>query len=105
MVVPLFGAAFAAPNKGTTSLYGSRSPKTALNPPVNGKIQGLFKAFECFPVLFKANLFFKDFSRQCCIFKYFSSLCQPCTNDPDCEIIKDYLMAFWLSPEVSAREL
>ena len=32
-----------------------------LNPPVNGKIQGLFKAFECFQVTFKANLIFKDF--------------------------------------------
>ena len=26
-----------------------------LNPPVNGKIQGLFKVFECFQVLFKAE--------------------------------------------------
>ena len=49
-----------------------------LNPPVNNKIQRLFKAFECFQVLFKANLIFKDFSRQTCIFKYFSSLCKPC---------------------------
>ena len=32
-----------------------------LNPTVNGKFQGLFKAFEFFPVLFKANLIFKDF--------------------------------------------
>ena len=46
-----------------------------LNTPVNGKIQGLFKALSVFPVLFKANLVFKDFSRQSCIFKYFSSLC------------------------------
>ena len=30
-----------------------------------------------FQVLFKANLIFKDFSRQSCIFKYFSSLCEP----------------------------
>ena len=44
-MVPLFGAAYAAPNKGTTILYLFRSPKTVLNPPVNGKIQGLFKAF------------------------------------------------------------
>ena len=45
-----------------------RFPKTVLNPPVNGKIQGLFKAFEhIFQVLFKANLFFEDFSRQFCI--------------------------------------
>ena len=48
--------------------------KTVLNPPVNGKIQGLFKAFECFQVPFKANLIFKDFSTQSCIFKYFSRL-------------------------------
>ena len=48
-----------------------------MNPPVNGKIQGLFKVFEYFSS-FKANLIFKDFSRQSCIFKYFSNLCQPC---------------------------
>ena len=40
-MVPLFGAAYAASNKGTTILYGIRSPKTVLNPPVNGKIQRL----------------------------------------------------------------
>ena len=55
IVVPLFGAAYAAPNTGTTILYYLISPKTVLNPPVNGKIQGLFNAFECF---------FKYFSRQ-----------------------------------------
>ena len=32
-----------------------------MNPPVNVKIQGLFKAFVCFQVLFKANFIFKDF--------------------------------------------
>ena len=42
-VVPLFGAAYAAPNKGTTILYWFKSPKTLLNPPANGKIQGLLK--------------------------------------------------------------
>ena len=52
MVVPLFGAAYAAPNKGTTILYWFRSPKAVLKPPVNGKIQGVFKAFECFSKLF-----------------------------------------------------
>ena len=30
------------------------------------------------PVLFKASLIFKDFSRKPFIFKYFSSLCEPC---------------------------
>ena len=32
-----------------------------LNPPVNDKIEGLFKAFCVFQVLFKANLIFKVF--------------------------------------------
>ena len=35
-----------------------------------------------FPVLFKADLFFKDFSRKPSKFKYFSSLCEPWRN-PD----------------------
>ena len=47
-MVSLFGAAYAAPNKVTTILYWLRSPKTVLNPPVNGKIQGLFKGFASF---------------------------------------------------------
>ena len=38
-----------------------------------------------FPALFNANSIFKDFSRQSCIFKYFSSLCEPCafSSSPD----------------------
>ena len=32
-----------------------------------------------FPVLFKADLIFKDYSRKPSKFKYFSSLCEPCT--------------------------
>ena len=59
MVVPLFGAASAAPNNGTTILYWFRSPKTVLNPPVNGKIQGLFKAFECFSSAFQGKFNFQ----------------------------------------------
>ena len=70
-MVPLFGAAYAAPNKGTTLLYGCRSPKTLLNPPVNGKIQEIFKPFEFFQVLFKVNLISEAFSRQSCIFILF----------------------------------
>ena len=53
-MVPLFGAAYAAPNKDTTILYWFRSP----NPPVNGKIQGLFRPLSVFQVFFKANLIF-----------------------------------------------
>ena len=59
-MVPVFGAAYAAPNKGTTILYCIRSPKTVLNPPVNGKIQGLFKAFECFSSTFQGKFNFQD---------------------------------------------
>ena len=60
--MPLFGAAYAAPNKDTTNLYLFRSPKIVLNPPVNGKIQELLKAFECFfPILFNANLILRTF--------------------------------------------
>ena len=32
--------------------------KTLLNPPVNGKIQGLFKAFECFSSTFQGKFNF-----------------------------------------------
>ena len=55
----LFGAANAAPNKVTTILYRFRSPKTVLNPPVNGKIQELFKAFECFSSTFQGKFNFQ----------------------------------------------
>ena len=46
IVVPLFGAAFAATNKGTTILYRFRSLLTVLSSTENRRIQGLFKAFE-----------------------------------------------------------
>ena len=57
--MPLFGAAYAAPNKGTTILYWSTSPKTVLNAPVNGKIRGVFKAFECFTSTFQGKFNFQ----------------------------------------------
>ena len=59
-MVPLFGAAYAAQNKGTTILYRFRSLKKLLNPPVSGKIQVFFKAFECFSSTFQANFNFQD---------------------------------------------
>ena len=46
IVLPLFGAAFAAPNKGTTILYSFRSLSIVLSCTENRRIQGLFKAFE-----------------------------------------------------------
>ena len=36
-----------------------RSTKTLSNPPVNGKIQGLFKAFECFSSTFQGKFKFQ----------------------------------------------
>ena len=59
IVVALFGAACAAPNKGTTILNWFRSPKIVLNPPVKGKIQWLFKAFECFSRTFQGKCNFQ----------------------------------------------
>ena len=58
-MVSLFGAAYAAPNKGTTILYSFRPPKTALDPLANGKIQGLLKAFECFSSTFQGKFYFQ----------------------------------------------
>ena len=54
IVVPLFGAAFAAPNKGTTILYWFWSLSTVLSPTENRIIQGLFsRPLSDFQVLFK----------------------------------------------------
>ena len=46
IVLPIFGAAYAAPNKGTTILYWFRSLLTVLSPTENSRIQGLFKTFK-----------------------------------------------------------
>ena len=48
-MVPLFCAAYA-----DLSLQ-----KTMLNSLANGKIQGLFKAFECFPSTFQGKFYFQ----------------------------------------------
>ena len=50
-----------------------RSPKTVLNPPVDGKIQGLFKAYECFSSTFEGKFYFQD----CPVY---SSSFQACAN-------------------------
>ena len=42
------------------------------------KFKYFSRPLNVFQVLFMANFIFKDFSRQSCIFKYFSSLCEPC---------------------------
>ena len=42
------------------------------------KFKDFSRPLSAFQVLFKATLIFNDFSRQSCIFKYFSSLCETC---------------------------
>ena len=41
------------------------------------EFKDFLRLFSGFPVLFKADLIFKDLSRKAPNFKYFSSLCQP----------------------------
>ena len=41
------------------------------------KFKEFSRPLSVFQVFLKANLIFKDFQRQSCIFKYFSSLCGP----------------------------
>ena len=75
IVVPLFGAAYAAPNKGKqfyTDL--DRSLSTVLSPTENSSTRHM----SVFPVLFKADLIIKDFSSKPSKFKYVSSMCEPC---------------------------
>ena len=82
-MVPLFGAAYAAPNKGVTILYWFRSPKTLWNPPVNGEIQGLFKAIEFFSSAFQGNFYFQGLFKS----PVYSRTFQACAN-PDYSVDK-----------------
>ena len=59
IVVPLFGAAFAAPNKGTTILYWFRTLSTVLSSTENRRFQELFKAFEGFSSAFQGRCNFQ----------------------------------------------
>ena len=76
-MVPSFGAAYAAPNKDATILYDLEK-KTVSNPTVNGKIQGLFKASECF----SSSTFSRQilFSRTFQDSPVYSSTFQACAN-------------------------
>ena len=49
------------------------SPQTVLNPTINGKIQGLFNAFECFSSTFQGKFNFQDSP-------VYSSTFQACAN-------------------------
>ena len=59
IVVPLFGAANAAPNKGITILYWLRSLSTMFSCTEDRKIQGLFKAFGWFSSTFQGRFNFQ----------------------------------------------
>ena len=59
IVVPLFGAAFAAPNKDATILYWFRFLSIVLSSTENSRIQGLFKAFEWFSSTFQGRFNFQ----------------------------------------------
>ena len=61
-MVPLFGAANAAPNKGTTILYSFRSPKTLLNPPVDENSR-TFQGLLAFSSPFQGKFNFQGLSK------------------------------------------
>ena len=67
IVVPLFGTQFYT-DKG---LYQQCSVLQKI------EFKDFSRLLSDFPVLFKADLIFKDFSRRPSKFKYFSSLCEP----------------------------
>ena len=59
IIVPLFGAAFAAPNKATTILYWFRSLSTVLSSTENRRVRGLFNALEWFSSTFQGRFNFQ----------------------------------------------
>ena len=89
--MPLFGAANAAPNKGTAILYWFKSPSAVLNPTVNSKIQGLFKAFEWFSSNFQGRL---NFPRNLQDSPVYSSTFQALANPVENIVIFNNV-AFW----------
>ena len=53
---------------------------TVPSPTENKEFKDFSRLLSYFPLLFKADLIFKDFSRKPSKFKYFSSLCEPVVN-------------------------
>ena len=76
--MPIFGAAYAAPNIGTTILYRLSFLSTVLRSKKIVEFKDFSRLLSDFPVLFKEGLIFKDFSRKTSKIKYFSSLWEPC---------------------------
>ena len=60
-------------------------PKTVLNPPVNGKILGLFKTFECLSSTFQRNFNFQGLFKTVLyvqvLFKPVRTLNMKCTDN------------------------
>ena len=96
-MVPIFGAVYAAPNIDATILYCFRSQKTLLNPPVNGKIQGLFKAFESFSKYLSRQILFSRTFQDSVVY---SSTFQECAN----YVIYTYGACF-LSQEIEKKAI
>ena len=76
----LFGAAYAAPNNmlhqiKAQQFYTDTDLYQQCCPTENSSIQR--RPLSDFPVLFKADLIFKDFSSKTSKFKNFLSLCDP----------------------------
>ena len=83
--MPLFSAAYAASNKGTSFiLILIRPPKTCVSPLANGKIQGLFKAFECFSSTFQGIFYFQGLFKTVTVY---SSTFQACVNPDNFKVI------------------
>ena len=72
---------FGAPNKGKTISYQLRSPLTEISPTKIEEFNDFLRFSSDSPVLFEADLIFKDFSKMPHIFMYFSRMCEPCRWD------------------------
>ena len=80
IVMSLFGAAFADQIKAQQcytdlDLYQQCKVLQKIE-----EFKDFSRPLSDFPVLFKADLIFKDFSRKPSKFKYFSNLCEPCRS-------------------------
>ena len=78
IIVPLFGAAYAAPNKGTTIFIDLGLNQQCLVLQKIVEFKDFPRLLSNFPVLFKTDLTFNDFSRKPPKIKYFPSMCKPC---------------------------
>ena len=81
--MPLFGAAYAAPNIGTTISYWFRSLSTVLSPTENSRIQGLSRFLSDFPVHFEAGKFSRTFQESPLNLSTFQACANPVTTDND----------------------